>query len=271
MTENPTQEINPFSMGEIERIHKLMEEIEWTPTLEDVSIDLRKWHREAIKHYERVTWQLLKTTERLNTVLPMAEKVKAERDALEEQTQKYNQETQMKRDNEWTKTYDEATQRLTKRAEKAEAERDVWKSKFDVHDECLQNEIGRRQDAEEERDIFRDRKVELEIENEKINKKIDESFKEVSKIRDNETRWRKKAEKTEDELEALKKRGKQEYTVIKQLRIIRGLAEARYIDAEDRLVKAQGVITFYESHFGSKESIIKQIKEALVSAVEGKS
>jgi len=71
MTENPTQEINPFSMGEIERIHDLMENIPDKDGLEGDSMDLRVWHREAIKHYEKVKCQLLKTTERLNTILPV--------------------------------------------------------------------------------------------------------------------------------------------------------------------------------------------------------
>jgi len=63
MTKKPTQEINPFSMGEIERIHNLMENIPDADGLEGDSGDLRVWHREAIKHYEKVKYQLLKTTE----------------------------------------------------------------------------------------------------------------------------------------------------------------------------------------------------------------
>ena len=67
----PVQEINPFSMGEIERIHNLMENIPDKDGPNGDSMDLRIWHRDAIKHYEKTKYQLLKTTERLNTILPM--------------------------------------------------------------------------------------------------------------------------------------------------------------------------------------------------------
>ena len=67
----PVQEINPFSMGEIDRIHNLMENIPDKDGPNGDSMDLRIWHRDAIKHYEKTKYQLLKTTERLNTILPM--------------------------------------------------------------------------------------------------------------------------------------------------------------------------------------------------------
>lgn len=45
-------EVNPFSLGEINRIHSIMENIHTNSEQKYDSMDLRVWHRQAIKRYE---------------------------------------------------------------------------------------------------------------------------------------------------------------------------------------------------------------------------
>jgi small-conductance mechanosensitive channel len=78
-----------------------------------------------------------------------------ERDTLKEQTEKYNQETQLKRDERRLNDYDDVTRRLTKRVEAAEAEVKTLKEQVAGLEElnrgldyCAEQEEVKRKDAE---------------------------------------------------------------------------------------------------------------------------
>lgn len=83
---------------------------------------------------------------------------------------------------------------------------------------------------------------------EMLGRKIDEQYNRINEL--------------ENEINRLKIQKENDFKVIKELRIIRGLAEARYIDAESMLDNAKDTL----KHFPESEAIFDEPHEGMFTS-----